>query len=160
MHLSLRTLGLPLVAAVVGISALAGCGSSSKSSSSTNPTTTTTTASSGSSAAGTSPVCQAYGNLQSSVSQLTDPSTLSGGKSSIQSALDSVKQTLGDLKTTVSSGDKPKVDALQSSIDDLQKAINDLDGVSGAGAVASAAADVGQSAQTLFDALKAGCPTS
>jgi peptidoglycan hydrolase CwlO-like protein len=100
--------------------------------------------------------------LKSSISTLTSPSTLTGGKSSVQTALDAVKTNVDNLAATVKSGDKPKVDALQSSITDLQKAIDDLSGsgISGMTKVATAARNVAASGQALLTALKAGCPSS
>ena len=107
-------------------------------------------------------MCQSVNELKSSISTLTSPSTLTGGKSSVQAALDAVKKNVDNLATTVKSGDKPKVDALQSSIKDLQKAIDDLSGsgISGMTKVATAARNVATSAQALLTALKAGCPSS
>ncbi len=64
-----------------------GCGSSSSSSSST-----TTTAK--------QKVCADKDKLQSSVNDLADPSVLTGGKSSITSALDKVKKNLTALRTS------------------------------------------------------------
>jgi hypothetical protein len=138
------------VCIVVLSSLLAGCGSSGTSSTANTATTSTT-------AAG-SPICQSLTDLKTSVKALADPSTLSGGKRTIQTALTSVRDHLDQLKSTVSSGDKPKVNAVQSSIDELQTAVNDLNGLSGAGTVANAANDVGQSVQHLVSAVKAGCP--
>ena len=103
---------------------------------------------------------QSVNQFKTSLSTLANPSTFTGGKSGIQTALDSVKTSLNNVKTTLKSGDKPKVDALQSSITDLQKAINNMSGVSGLAGVASAAKNVGQSAQAVLAAAKAGCPSS
>ena len=64
----------------------------------------------------------------------------------------------GTTADTVKSGDKPKVEALQSSITDLQTAINNLsgNGISGMTKVATAARNVATSAQALLAALEAG----
>ena len=98
--------------------------------------------------------------LKSSLAALASPSTLAGGKSSIQAALDAVKKSVDNVQSTVTSGDKPKLDALKSSISDLQKAIDNLNGLSGMSNVASAAASVAQAGQSALAALKAGCPSS
>ena len=148
------TLAVTLLTAVV----LAGCSSSSKSGSSA--TTTTTTATSGTGTSASSPVCTSLDTLKSSITDLTSPATLAGGKTSIQAALDTVKKNLTALKSTVSSGDKPKVDAVTSSITDLQKAVDNLNGVSGLSDVATAGSTVAQSVQALVTALKAGCPSA
>ena len=122
----------------------------------------TTPSTSSGTTADTSPVCQSVNALKSSITALTSPSTLTGGKSSIQAALDAVKTNVDNLPTTVKSGDKPKVEALQSSITDLQTAINSLsgNGISGMTKVATAARNVATSAQALLTALEAGCPSS
>ena len=163
MSLIERSIHLAAVGAVIGALALAGCGSSSKSSSGTSPTTTSSAATSATTSAttsGSSPACQSVNEFKTSISTLTNPSTYTGGKSSIQTALDSVKTSLNNVKTELKSGDKPKVDALQSSIGDLQKAIDNMSGVSGISAVASAAKNVEQSAQAVVVAAKVGCPSS
>ena len=71
-----------------------------------------------------------------------------------------MKSSLDNVESVLKSGDKPKVDTLKSSITDLQKAVDNMSGISGLGAVASAAKNVGQSAQAVAVAAKAGCPSS
>jgi len=160
-----HTLRVVAAGAVIGVLAVAGCSSSSKSSSSSSSSTSPTTVSSGSSAStGTTTAataaCQSVANLKTSISELAKPATLAGGKSGIQSALDSVKTNLDDVKSTLQSSDKPKLDAFQSSISDLQTALGNMNGLSGLSAVTSAATNVVQSGQDLLNALKAGCPSS
>ena len=150
-----RAAAAALLTAIV----LGGCGSSSKSGSSGSTTTSAASAASGTTTAA-SPVCTSLNSLKSSIATLTNPSTLTGGKSSIQTALDGVKQSVSNLKSTASSGDKPKVDAVTSSIDELQKAVNNVSGVSGLSDVAIAIGNVGTSVQALVNAVKAGCPSS
>ena len=62
-------------AALLSALVLVSCGSSSKSGSSTSSSTTSTTTSSSS-----SPVCTSLKQLNTSISTLTNPSTLSGGE--------------------------------------------------------------------------------
>jgi len=138
-------------AAIIAVSVLTACSSSAKSNTAAQSPTTTTTS---------SPVCQSVNNLRSSLSALTNTSTYTGGKSSVQTALNNVKTSLDNVKSTLSSGDKPKVDALQSSITDFQRAIDNMDGLSGINDVISAGKNVATSAQGVLDALKAGCPSS
>jgi peptidoglycan hydrolase CwlO-like protein len=145
---------IAIAGAVIGALALAGCSSSSKSSSEGSTTTTASGSASGSSA-----VCQSVEKFKSSLSELTKGATFTS-KSNVQTALDSLKASLDDLKSSLKSSDKPKVDALQSSISDLQKAIDKQSGISGLSDVASAGQDVAQSAGAVFDAVKAGCPSS
>jgi hypothetical protein len=153
MHGTRRTV---VTAAIIGAVALSACGSSSKSSSS-SPTTVPAAPST---TTGSSAVCQSFSQFKTALTPLTEASTYTGGKSSIQSALDNVKSNLDNVKTTLQSGDKPKVDALQSSISDFQKALDNMNGISDIPDVTSAGQNVVQSAQAVLDALKAGCPSS
>ena len=150
-----RSMRMATAVAIIGAFALAGCGSSSKSSSGSSPTTTSSATTSGSSAE-----CQSVNEFKTSLSALTSPSTFTGGKTSVQAALDGVKTSLDGVKSTLKSGDKPKVDALQSSITDLQTAIDNMSGISGLSSVESAAKNVAQSGQAVLDAVEAGCPSS
>ncbi len=152
MSVSRRPFRTTFVVAVLAGLALAGCGSSSKSSSSSGSNETTTAASAATA------VCKSLDQLRSSVSAL--PSSVTGGKDSIQAALNTVKQNLENVKSAAKSSDKPKLDALESSITDFQKALDNMNGVSGLSDVATAAKNVGQSAQAAFDALTAGCSSS
>ncbi len=145
-----RTFFLPVLVAVVAATVAAGCSSSSKSSA--PPVTTTTTA--------PSAVCQSAHALRTSITALTDPTTYTSGKAGAQAALDNVKQNLQNVKTTLQSGDKPKVDQLQTALDELQTAINNMSGISSLGAVATAGKNVGTAAQGVLDAVKAGCPSA
>ena len=94
--------------AVLGFAfVVAGCGSDSDSSSST--TTTPKEA-----------VCADKDELKKSVQSLTDSDTLSGGKSSIESALKKVQKNLDALKSSAKADLQPKVDAVKTSLDQLQ----------------------------------------
>jgi hypothetical protein len=124
-----------------------GCGSSSGSSSST--TTTPKQA-----------VCADKDKLQSSVSDLTDPSVLTGGKSSITKALDKVQKNLDALRSSAKSNLQPKVDDVKTAVDQLQTAVQGF----GNGSLASnlskagdAISKVGTSAGDLVSALNAQC---
>ena len=124
-----------VAAAVIATLALAGCSSSSKSSSSTTTTTTTTsttTTSSSSSnsstsiASGKASVCAARANLDQSVTALASPSLLTGGKSAIQSALDTVKTNLDAVASSAQATYKPQVDAVKSALDELQTTVSNF----------------------------------
>jgi hypothetical protein len=144
------------VASVAIVAALAGCSSSGKS----EGASTSTAASSVTTVAGLSPTCQAVDQFKTAVSALATPATLTGGKSSVQTAVDNVKTSLDNLKSQLSSGDKPKVDAVESSFTDLQNAVKNLNGVSGLTGVITAGRTFSDAAGNLLSALKAGCPSS
>ena len=108
-------------------------------------------------------MCDSVDGLKTSISTLASPSTLTGGKSGIQSTLDDVKTSLDDLESTVKSSDKPQVTALKNSVDDLQQSVSDLSGsgLSGLGRGHDCrGGKVATSAGDLVDTLKAGCPAS
>jgi hypothetical protein len=155
-----RSLTIPrVVAAMITVTLLGACSSSAKSSSGASSTTTTPEASTTTGTA-SSAICQSVSDFRSSLSALTEASTYTGGKSSAQAALDNVKTSLNNVQSAVSSGDKPKVEALRSSITDLQHAIDNMNGLGDVGDVVSAGKNVATSAQDVLDALKAGCPSS
>lgn len=160
-----RSRRMAVVGVLLGIALVGGCSSSAKSSSPSTASTASTTSSAGSTsssapASNESATCQAAKKFKDSLSALAEPSTYTGGKSSIQAALDSVKSSLDGLQSTLKSGDKPKVDALRSSISDLQDGINNASGISGFSAVASAIKNVGESGQAVLEAAQAGCPSA
>lgn len=155
-----RSRRLAVVGALMGIALVGGCSSSAKSGSATSSTSAGAATTASSAPATTSAACRAAGEFKDSLSALASPSTVAGGKTGIQAAVDSVKSSLDNLRSTLKSGDKPKVDALQSSLSDLQKAVDDMRGVSGLSAVASAAQSVGESGKALLDAVEAGCPSA
>ena len=142
----------PLVVAfALSAIVLAGCGSTSTSSSSS------TTAASSKQA-----VCTARDNLKSSVTALTSPSLLTGGKAGIQSALATVKTNLDAVASSAKSGYKPQVDAVKSAVSDLEKALGNLGNgsvTSNLQAVGTAIASVGTTAAALISSLQAECPT-
>jgi hypothetical protein len=144
-----RTL-LAATVVITGVLALAGCSSDDDSGSSTTTTS------------GKEAVCAARSDLEQSVRALTDLSLSSSGKSSVESAVDDVKQDLDDLGETAKQTYKPQVDALQSAIDDLQDAVQGI----GNGSISqdletigNAIADVGRTAGDLADDLRADCPS-
>jgi hypothetical protein len=92
------------------------------------------------------------------MSDLVSPSLLTGGKSGIDDAVNAAKQDVENLKSSLKSDDKPKVDAFQNALDEFKTAAGK--GVSGLADAASAAKDVGTTGQALIEALKAGCPSS
>jgi hypothetical protein len=132
-----------VLAATIGLLA---CGSSSSSSA-----TTTTTVS----------VCGAKTDLQTSIKALADPSTLSGGKSGITDAMDTVKKNLDALGSAAKSELKPDVDAVKTSLDDLKTSLGKL-GQGSAGSGLSAVGDdiskVATSTSNLLDAVTTRCP--
>ena len=145
----------PLVmTGVISAAVLAGCGSTSSSSSSS----TTTTAASSKQA-----ICTARDNFKSSVTALTSPSLLTGGKAGIQSALATVKTNLDAVVSTAKSAHKPQVDAVKSAVSDLEKALGNLGNGSVTNnlqAVGTAIASVCTTAATLISTLHTECPTS
>jgi hypothetical protein len=142
--------------AVLTIAAF-GCGSSK---SSTAPTSSNGASTSTSYPAGKQQVCQARDNLKSSMAALTDPSTLTGGKSGITSAVDKVQSDLTALADAAKQGYKPQVDALRASLQQLQTAVGNL-GSGNPGqnlqAVATQISNVGTAANELFGKLQTDC---
>jgi archaellin len=144
------------IAAVAPV-ALIACGSDSKSSSSGS-----SSGSSSSSSSGTSKdaVCTARDNLQQSVTDLADPTVLTGGKSGIDSAVNKVQDNLDALESAAKSDYKPQVDAVNSSFDQLKTAVNNV----GNGKlsdnlqqISDAISKIGTSTSSLYDALKTKC---
>jgi hypothetical protein len=135
------------IACVALIAAGCSSGSSSSSSSSTTPK---------------QKVCADKDALQSSAKHLVDPSVLSGGKSSINSALDDVNHDLDSLKTSAKASLQPQVDAVQSAVDQLKTAVQGF----GSGSLASniskatdAGSKVVSSAGKLASSLADQCPS-
>ena len=144
----------PLVAlsAIAAIAVISGCSSSSSSSH-----TTTTVAS------GKQPVCAARANLQQSVTALANPSLLTGGKSAIQSALDTVKTNLDAVSSSAQQVYKPQVEAVKSAVSDLETALSKLGNGSptqNLQAIGTAITKVGSTAATLVTTLQTACPAS
>ncbi len=131
--------------------AVAGCSSSSKSSSSTSTTA----------AAGKAAVCTARASLKDSVQALANPAVLTGGKSGVQSALDTVKTNLDAVSSAAGDTYKPQVEAVKSAVSGLQTAVSNI----GSGsptqtlqAVGTAITKVGTTSATLVTTLKTACP--
>ncbi len=140
------------IAAVAPV-ALIACGSDSKSSAS---------GSSSSSSSGTNKdaVCTARDKLQQSVTDLADPTLLTGGQSGIDSAVNKVQDNLDALESAAKSDYKPQVDAVNSSFDQLKTAVGNV----GNGKlsdnlhqISDAISKFGTSTSSLYDALKARC---
>jgi hypothetical protein len=91
---------------------------------------------------------------------LANPSTPIDGKANAQTALNDLQNSLSRVKSTVSSRDKPKIDAAQSSIIQLKSTINNTHGLSDMSALVTASNKLATSAQGVLDALKTGCPSS
>jgi hypothetical protein len=143
-----------IIGALVATVALVGCGSSSSKSSSSSTTSTTTTQDA---------VCSAKSELATSVKALADPTLLTGGKSGITAAVDTVKQNLDTLSAAAKADLQPDVDAMKSALTQLKASVSSLgDGAVGTGltAVGTDITKVADSAGNLADALKTKCPSS
>jgi hypothetical protein len=122
-----------------------GCSSSSDSKSSS-----TTTAKKA--------VCADKDKLESSVKDLSDPTVLTGGKSSINSQLKKVQKNLTTLRSSVKSSLQPKVDDLKSALKDLQTAVQGNGSISSTLSKAGdAISKVGTSAGALVSQLDDEC---
>ncbi len=159
-----RSLPLAIVACVLTVWAVAGCGSSSHSSTSpttsTGSTSSTSSGSSSSSPAGTAQLCQARDQLKTSVTALTNPSLLTGGAAGIEAAVSQVQNDLNALKTAANGNYQSQVDAVQASLQQLQTAAGNLSSSQSSQnlqAVGSAIAKVGTTSAALFTALKTPC---
>ena len=128
-----------------------GCGSSSSSKSSSTTTTPKQA------------VCADKTALQNSIKDLADPSVLTGGKSSINSALKKVKKNLTALKSSAKANLQPKIDEVNSALTQLQNVVKNFgngsisDSLSKAG---DAISKVGTSAGDLYTGLNSECPSS
>ena len=142
--------------ACVGIVAVApatlvACSSSSTSSSSSS------TSSSG---ASKEAVCTARDNLKQSMTDLADPSLLTGGKNGIESAVNKVQKNLDALESAAKTDYKPQVDKVKSSFEQVKTAVGDL----GNGKlsdnlqqIGDAISELGTSISSLYDVLAAKC---
>jgi hypothetical protein len=105
-------------------------------------------------------VCESFQQFKSELQDLAKPATFTGGKDSIQNAVDQVKSDVDNLKSSLKSDDKPKLDAFQNSLTQLQDAVSKMSGISGVTDAVSAGKGVATTGGALLDALKAGCPSS
>jgi hypothetical protein len=130
---------------------LVGCSSDSKSSSTTSSTTSK------------DKVCSDKTAVESSVKALTNPDVLTGGKSSITSALDKVEKNVNALGTSVKADLKPQVDAVKSALDALKTDVKNVGNGSLADSlqqIGDAIAKVGTTAGDLESSLSSQCPSS
>jgi hypothetical protein len=141
-------LALPALALALALTA-AACGSSSSSAAKTSTTSSKQA------------VCSAEANLKQSMSDLADPSVLTGGTTSIKSAVQKVQDDLDALSTAAKGNYKPEVDALKSSLDQLKTTIGNL----GNGSVSSSItqigddiSNVGSAASALQKSVTTKCP--
>ena len=149
--MSRRSIRTVIAGLAVAVLAIAGCSSGSSSKSST------------SNSSSSSAECKSLSDFKNSISGLTNPSTLSGGMSGIQSSVDAVKKSLDSLVSTTKSANKPQVDALKSSLTDLDTAIGNLGNGSATAnlqSVGAAITKVDTSATALVTTLEAGCPSN
>jgi len=138
-----------IVIAVVAPAALAACGSGSKSSTSSST-----------SGSGKDAVCTARDDLKQSMTDLADPSLLTGGKSGIESAVNKVQGNVDALESAAKSDYKPQVDAVKSSFDEVKTAVADLgNGQLGDNLqqIGDAINKLGTSLSSLYDTLAAKC---
>jgi hypothetical protein len=105
-------------------------------------------------------VCQSFQQFKSELQDLAKPATFTGGKDSIESAINHLKSDVDNLKSSLKSDDKPKLDAFQNSLTQLQDAVSKMSGISGITDAVSAGKGVATTGGALLDALKAGCPSS
>jgi hypothetical protein len=143
----MKVKSLVALSAVAAIAVISGCSSSAKSSS------TTTT--------GKQAVCAARANLQQSLTALANPSLLTGGKSAIQSAVDTVKTNLDGVSSSAQQVYKPQVDAVTSALNGLETALSKLGNgnlTQNMQAVGNAIASVGNTAANLVTTLQTACP--
>ena len=114
-------------------------------------------------AAGKQSVCTARSDLKSSVTALTNPALLTGGKAGIQAALDTVKTNLDAVASSAKSVYTPQVDAVKSAVNDLETALSKFGSgslTSNLQAAGTAIASVGTTAAALIATLQAECPSS
>ena len=100
---------------------------------------------------------------RASVKALANPSTLSGGKSSITAAADKVKSDLDALGSSVEADLKPQVDAVKSAVQGVETAVGNF----GNGSLSEnlqktgdAIAKVGTTAGALESSLTSECPSN
>ena len=101
-------------------------------------------------------------NLKSSVTALSNPSLLTGGKAGIQSALATVKTNLDAVPSAAKSSYEQQVNAVKAAVDDVQTALGNLGSgsvTSNLQAVGTAITSVGTTAAALIADLQAECPS-
>ena len=105
-------------------------------------------------------VCTARDNLKQSMTDLADPSLLTGGKNGIESAVNKVQKNLDALESAAKTDYKPQVDKVKSSFEQVKTAVGDLgngklsDNLQQIGDAISA---LGTSISSLYDVLAAKC---
>jgi hypothetical protein len=140
----------------IAVLAVTGCSSSSKSASSPSETSTT-------SGTGKDPVCAARANLKESVTALTQPSLLQGGRSAVQSALDTVKKNLSAVSSSAQQVYNPDVNDVKSAVNDLETALSKLGNGKASEnlqALGTAITSIGSTSETLFATVQTACPAS
>ena len=147
--MKLRSTLTCIAIAALAPAALAACGSDTKSSSSSSSSDSSKDA-----------VCTARDDLQQSVTDLADLSSLTGGKSEIESSVNKIQDDVDALESAAKSAYKPQVDAVKASFDDLETALGNV----GNGRlsdnlqeIGDAISNVGTSTSSLYDALTAKC---
>ena len=100
--------------------------------------------------------CEAGASLRESVASLTSLDLVAEGTSGLETAIDSVKGDLGQLRDAAGESSATEVDAFEGSVDELEGAFSDLGGdisVENASAVAAAVQSVASSAQAVYETL-------
>ena len=141
------------VAIAVSAAVLTACGSSSTKSSSSSTSST-------SSASSKDATCTAADNVKQSMSALTDPSLLTGGKSGIESAVNTVKSDVTALESAAKGSYTTETSAVKSSLDQLETAVGKLGNgnvVQTLPEVKTAVTALGSSVSSLESALKTRC---
>jgi hypothetical protein len=104
--------------------------------------------------------CQDRDNLEQSVKSLENLSVVDEGKNGLESALKKVENDLDALGKSAKKAYQPDVDAVKSALDDLKTAVDDFGQPSVTQSVqdvGTAITKVGQTTETLDNAVKASC---
>lgn len=124
-----------LVATILGVVALAGCGDDETAQ---------------------ERYCNAGESLATSLSALTSLDLIAEGTDGLESAVDQVQDDLDDLQDAASDAAADEVDALDQAVDALDSAISDLGGdltADNASAVGAAIGEVSTAAQAVLGTL-------
>ncbi len=108
-------------------------------------------------------MCADTSALKDSVKALSDPDTLTGGKSTIKAALDQVQHDLDALRSSAKASLKPQVDAVKRAVDQLQTAVQGFGNGSFSSSIQKASdaiSKVGSTSGDLASALADQCPSS
>jgi hypothetical protein len=102
----------------------------------------------------TASVCDQRTAVSDAVDELKNVNVIEDGTSSLEPAIDDVKQAVDALGESAESEIQPEVDAVKSSLSELESAIGDV-ASNGLQPVATAAAATGEAASKLVTELEA-----